>query len=353
MNFLKNRTFKNWWRPILFWVVVWLFYAYFFSYQSKKVDYVIWFSSILLPITIFSTYFFAKFLTPKLLSKKYWDFVLYAFLGFVLSAYGVLMTIYLCLRWLADYSIEEFPLIGRNISFILVLMYLVVGLVSFYDLLNHNFTQIANNKDLKNQMLATELQLKDQELKYLKQQIHPHFLFNTLNTIYGFSLKKSEQTPEMILKLSSLLDYILYQVQKPKVSLMDELQHIENYIALERIRFSETLAVNFNILDLKNDILIPPMLLIPFVENAFKHGGAVNGFLTVNIETKLINDTLHFFIKNTILNKKENKNSGIGLTNIQKRLALLYPNQHDLKIENDGNWFSVFLRIENKKNENI
>ncbi|MFT6938035.1 MAG: sensor histidine kinase YesM, partial [Saprospiraceae bacterium] len=211
---MKNISLNNWWQRALFWITVWLFYAYFFSYQSTNIDYVIWFSTILLPITMFTTYFFVKKVTPKLLSKNYLDFVLHSFFALVFSAYGVLMTIYLCLKWLSNYSIEEFPLVSRNVFFMLILMYLVVGLAGFYDLLKHNFKQIADNKDLQNKMLATELRLKDQELKYLKKQIHPHFLFNTLNTIYGFSLKKSDKTPEMILKLSRLLDYILYQVQK-------------------------------------------------------------------------------------------------------------------------------------------
>ncbi|MFT5832721.1 MAG: two-component system LytT family sensor kinase [Cognaticolwellia sp.] len=343
---MKNISLNNWWQRALFWITVWLFYAYFFSYQSTNIDYVIWFSTILLPITMFTTYFFVKKVTPKLLSKNYLDFVLHSFFALVFSAYGVLMTIYLCLKWLSNYSIEEFPLVSRNVFFMLILMYLVVGLAGFYDLLKHNFKQIADNKDLQNKMLATELRLKDQELKYLKKQIHPHFLFNTLNTIYGFSLKKSDKTPEMILKLSRLLDYILYQVQKPNVFLKDELKHMKDYIALERIRFSETLKVDFQIVDFKDEIQIPPMLLIPFVENAFKHGNAIDGFLMVIMEIMVVENDLYFKVENTVGGERRNSKPGIGLTNIRKRLELLYPNQYDLKIENEENWFRVFLHIE-------
>ncbi|MBP2834332.1 histidine kinase, partial [Aquimarina sp. U1-2] len=103
-----------------------------------------------------------------------------------------------------------------------------------------------DTKKLETKILETQLKLKDQELNYLKMQIHPHFLFNTLNTMYGFALKKADETPEMILKLSNLLDYLLYQVDKPFVALIDEINHIDDYIELEKMRFNDTLQVNFN-----------------------------------------------------------------------------------------------------------
>ena len=136
--------------------------------------------------------------------------------------------------------------------------------MGFYALLKYNFEQIARNKDLENKILTTELQLKKQELDYLKKQIHPHFLFNTLNTIYGFALKQSAETPEMILKLSSLLDFILYEIQKPYVSLKEELKHIRDYIDLETIRFRDTLKVDFRVKNTELNIQIPPMLFISF-----------------------------------------------------------------------------------------
>ena len=162
------------------------------------------------------------------------------------------------------------------------------------------------------------------------------------------SLKKAEEAPEMILKLSNLLDYILYQINKPKVSLEEEVAHIKEYIALEKIRFQDSLAVTFNSESNFKNIEIAPMLLIPFVENAFKHGSLLNGFLSIIITIKLEKDILLFSIKNTVLNKHISpKNKGIGLENIQKRLVLLYPKTHQLVIEETPNWFSVNLRISN------
>ena len=245
---------------------------------------------------------------------------------------------------------------SKNFLFILILVYLIVGIVSFVSLLNYNSKTVSRNKELLNKILATQLQLKEQELHYLKRQIHPHFLFNTLNTIYGFALKQSKQTPEIILKLSNLLDYILYQVNKPKVSLKEEVLHIQEYIELEKIRFQDTLKVEFKSNQINEEIQIAPMLLIPFVENAFKHGNLVDGFLEIVVNVEVKNNQLSFFMKNSI-NEYDSRNekSGIGLENIRKRLELNYSNNYQLTNEIAGAWYIVNLTVSNlinpEKNE--
>jgi two-component system LytT family sensor kinase len=118
-------------------------------------------------------------------------------------------------------------------------------------------------------------------LLYLKKQIHPHFLFNTINTIYGFALKKSSRTPDIILKLSNLLDYILYRVDQPRVPLREEVLHIREYIELKQIRFRDTLKVALDQSEIDETIQVAPMLLIPLVENAVKHGGFYDGQMSI------------------------------------------------------------------------
>jgi len=237
---------------------------------------------------------------------------------------------------------------SKNFFFILILVYLVVGVVNFISLLNNNFKTISRNKELQNKILNTQLQLKEQELNYLKHQIHPHFLFNTLNTIYGFALKQSLQTPEIILKLSNLLDYILYQVNKPEVSLKEEVLHIKEYVELEKIRFQDTLKVIFVSSDISESIKIAPMLLIPFVENAFKHGNIINGFLSVEIHVKVKENQLDFSVSNTVLKGgQQNSTKGIGLENIQKRLELNYQNNYKLVNDTENNRYAVKLSIFN------
>jgi len=353
MNFSPINTSKFIALHLLFWVGVWFFFLYFFSYNSNDTSYVAWFSSFLLPVAMSTTYFTVYYLLPKYLySKKYKLFILYSFYTLVVSSYLIIISIFVCFIFLSNLKIANMPLMSRNFWFILILVYLVVGLVSFVSLLNYNFKTISKNKELQNKILETQLQIKNQELQYLKKQIHPHFLFNTLNTIYGFALKQSKDTPEIILKLSNLLDYILYQVNKPKVSLKEEVLHIKEYIELEKIRFQDTLKFSFISETISEKIEVAPMLLIPFVENAFKHGNIVDGFLSVEVVISIIENKLNFSIKNTVLNADENKNEDrIGLENIRKRLNLVYKENYQLKIETNNNWFTVNLIVNTSKND--
>lgn len=238
---------------------------------------------------------------------------------------------------------NDLPSMGRNYAYITILVYLIVLSLSFFDVWRINTQITIKNGLLKNQLLVSKYDLKKQELTYLKNQMHPHFLFNSLNTIYGLSLKKSKETPEVILKLSNLLDYILYQENKTVVLLVDEIAHIEQYVDLEKIRFDDTLEIDFK-KEIKNQsILIAPLILLPFVENVFKHGSIIDGYLKVIINVSVINDVLRFNIKNTF--KEKNTSSGIGLKNVKDRLEILYPNNYDLQIKSNSNWFEVQLEI--------
>lgn len=335
---------------VLFWVVVYYFYAYFLGYGSSNVKYVNLFSGFLMPVTILISYFLIYYLIPKyLLTKKYIYFILYSIYTFILSVYIIILSILYGLVYSQGYKDmgTAVPL-TKTLPFIILGVYFVVLIIVSFSLIMHNYKSIVNNENLKNKILQTQLQIKDQELRFLKMQIHPHFLFNSLNTIYGFALKKKDEAPEMILKLSNLLDYILYQIEKPQVLLMDEINHLLDYVSLEKMRFHDTLEVETKIDVANNMIQIAPMLLIPFVENAFKHGDIINGSLKISILIKAVEDELFFEIENTSFN--ENKiNNGIGLENIAKRLEMLYTNSHGLKTNQTANCFKVKLTISNLK----
>jgi hypothetical protein len=248
--------------------------------------------------------------------------------------------------FLTGFNMQAVPPMAKNVVSVLILVYMVVGMVSFVSILNHNFRTISKNKELQNKILSTQLKLKEQELHYLKKQIHPHFLFNTLNTIYGLAMAQSKHTPDIILKLSNLLDYILYQVEKPAVSLKEEVLHIKEYIDLEKIRFQDTLKVRFNSAEIDDTIQIAPMLLIPFIENAFKHGSIINGFLEIEVNVEFAGNRLDFSINNSVLeHDKENGQGGIGLVNIRKRLDLQYNKKYHIQNEINDNWYSVKLSI--------
>ncbi len=245
---------------------------------------------------------------------------------------------------------SEMPPLSRSLLSMMLLVYLVVLLVSSFTLLKQNYAAIAKNKSLENKILEAQLKLKEQELNYLKLQVHPHFLFNTLNTLYGHALKKSEETPDMILKLSNLLDYLLYQADKPMVSLISEIEHIKDYLSLEKMRYRSNLLVALDLPENMKDISIAPMLFIPLVENSFKHGQLIDGKLSIDIHLKLDEDSIRFTIKNSVKSiENQGSQNGIGLTNLEKRLELLYPDHHSLSIKKNGNSFEVQLFLTHTK----
>ncbi len=342
-----KRTISKILLHVLLWIAAWFFFYYFFSYNSSDNKYVIWFSSLLLPITMAITYFSICYLIPKLLfPKEYGRLALYSFFTLVASSYFIVLIIYGCMIIYKRFDVANIPPMVKNFFFILILVYLVVGLVSFITILNRSFKTEKANKDLQNKMLSAQLQFKEQELNHLKKQIHPHFLFNTLNTIYGLAIKQSKHTPEIILKLSNLLDYILYQVEKPRVSLREEVLHIKEYIELEKIRFQDTLKVEFPSIEIQEEFQIAPMLLIPLVENAFKHGALAQGFLRIRIDIRIENLMLDFTIKNSVISiENEGNENGIGLENLKKRLDLKYNDNYRLEKSISEGWYLAHLRI--------
>ena len=329
-----------------FWVVVWFFFKTFFSVGSSNTQFIFWFSILLSVVSILASYVFVYNLLPNyLLKKKYKEFALYTVYAGVFIACGVFMTVTFGFVFYFNSEYQNMPALTKSSSVILVCVMLIVVLVSTIKILSHNYKSLEENKTLENKILQAQLQLKEQELKFLKMQIHPHFLFNSLNTIYGFALKKKDEAPEMILKLSNLLDYILYQVNKPTVNLQDEINHLQDYISLEEMRFNDTLEVKFKKEVSNETIQIAPMLLIPFLENSFKHGKILNGKLQVKLGVFVHENVLSFTIKNTA-EESNNSNHGIGLKNIKKRLEMLYPNAYGLQISKNKNVFSVTLKVE-------
>lgn len=250
---------------------------------------------------------------------------------------------------------NEMPPLSRSLLSMMLLVYLVVLLVSSFTLLKQNYAAIAKNRLLENKILEGQLKLKEQELNYLKLQVHPHFLFNTLNTLYGHALKKSEETPDMILKLSNLLDYLLYQADKPLVSLSSEIEHIKDYLALEKMRYGSNLLVDLDLPENMEDISIAPMLFIPLVENSFKHGQFVDKKLIISIQLKINENRIEFTIENSV---KSTENpiieNGIGLSNLEKRLELLYPDHHTLSVNRNSSSFEAQLSlIHSKINQHV
>lgn len=186
------------------------------------------------------------------------------------------------------------------------------------------------------------------ELNVLKSQVSPHFLFNVLNSIYSLSLSKSDQISDVVLQLSDILRYTLYQSEKKEIPLKNEIEIIESYIAIEKIRIPETASVTFNHNEAKNCILIAPLLMLPLIENAFKHGTDSTVEATfIDAILKVENNELTFTCRNNFKETNRNPSSGgIGLKNIERRLHLLYPGKYRFTYEKKDDIFGVQLAIQ-------
>ncbi len=191
-----------------------------------------------------------------------------------------------------------------------------------------------------------EMQLRS-ELKYLRTQIQPHFFFNTLNNLYALTLKKSDNAPRMILKLSDMMQYVLYEIKDSKASLIKEINHINNYIDIERLRFEDRVDAEMDISGDIEDVYVPPLLFLSFVENCFKHGMKENDKLKINMNFNVLNNGyLEFTIINSF-NPEASQDiiSGIGNQNAKRRLNLLFSNNYVLESEIEGENYKLFLKI--------
>jgi two-component system, LytTR family, sensor kinase len=296
----------------------------------------------LIPKALF-TYYLLYYNLPKLLGSKKdkQTGYLYLVLAFIATLFFY--------RALATYFIDPViykglipaPPYFRVLGFLMSLMDVgfAAGAAIAIKLIRLQLAIKEKEKNLLKEKLETEL-------KFLRNQTNPHFLFNTLNNIYALSLKKSDDTPEVVLKLSKLLNFMLYESRKISISIGDELKILDDYIELERIRYNGRLEVSF-IREIDNESeQMAPLLLLSFVENAFKHGASESRFESyIHIDMKLQAGTLHFTIENNKENyEKQQSNGNIGLANVRRQLELMYTD-YDLKVDDEKNRFNVSLLI--------
>ncbi|TDS19135.1 histidine kinase [Maribacter caenipelagi] len=215
-------------------------------------------------------------------------------------------------------------------------------------LVGFKFAWDASKKQLEVEELRTSV--KESELLFLKSQINPHFLFNNLNNLYSYAIEESPKTPSIILELSSVLRYMLYDCKEKFVILGKEIEHLKNFTQLNEMQIEERGKVSFRTQKINNDYQIAPLILSVFIENAFKHSTASqseNIFINVKI-TFDETGCLDFECRNSFLELRntESLSNGIGLKNVKKRLELLYPNAYDLYIQKDQNIYYVHLKLQ-------
>jgi sensor histidine kinase YesM len=280
-------------------------------------------------------------LVPRLLlKKKYLEYIFLLVIGIVAVGSSIIgierLYVHLGYPGYQDASVFNFP----NLFIRCFEQVYLIGITA----------SIKLAKDwMRNQQLMKEKekQYLEAELNFLKTQIQPHFFFNTLNNLYSLTLKKSDQAPEIVLKLSDLMSYMLYESNAPQVPLKKEIEYLQNYLEVEKLRFSQRLTVSFKVEGETSHLTIPPMIMILFVENSFKHG-VKNNLQEVDIEISLEVDDkfLYFKVANPVSEYAVAKtNSGIGLKNVRRRLELLYGEDFVLDTEVWNKTYIVSLKI--------
>ncbi len=299
---------------------------------------------------IIASYFFAYYLIPNFISKKNYVYSLVLFLlaSYILSALERIFTVHIGeeLVRLKPFEKESIYEILTDLHKLLIQYLPALYTVSFQFLFVKYFLDYKRSRDQETQLSKEKVEV---ELKMLKAQLNPHFLFNTLNNIYSLSVDNSPKVPESIGKLSEILDHILYKCDNQLVSLSSEIALLKNYIELEKLRYDERLEITFDT-NIEEDIQIPPLLLLSLVENAFKHGaGEDSGSPKIAIRISNKNADFTFEISNSVSREYENKEKeNIGLFNIRKQLDLIYGNNYKMDIKLESNSFSVILQINQK-----
>ena len=343
INTLKNTSYKI---PLKYHFIFWISYFLFnfIRWGSYFNDYLYSLKSNLVefPLHIIIVYFNIYYLIPRfIVNKKYFKYFLY-----FSCSLGVIYLLRTSLNYLLVSKNIWPEAVGLHSAFsfnhvvavILGEIY-VIALVSAIKLtVDWIFEKKKNDSLIKEQL--------SNELKFLRTQIQPHFFFNTLNNLYALTLEKSDNAPVVILKLSEMMQYVLYDVKDTNISLLKEINYIHNYLELEKLRYGDHVSSKLNVVGNVGNIKVPPLLFLPFIENCFKHGATNSDHIIVDISFQKKGKELLFKVENNFNfhNKIEIKH-GIGINNVKRRLHLLFQDKFKLKINTEGNKFVVVLKI--------
>lgn len=344
-NFFKNRLIQH----IFFWLLAYLFWLFTMFVASE-------FKNVLTFEPLFITFIFnlcfalavyvnLYILLPLLFKKRRFSLYVIFLLGLI-SITGLVIDLLLVFPLNSFVQEETFfqevsVMVAFNFSFFTAFY---VGITSFFSFIRQWFQISIRMKDVETEKLEAEL-------KALKAQINPHFLFNSLNNIYSLTLDQSPKAPDLILRLSDMMRYILYECNDRFVLLDKEMAFVHNYLELQRVRLEETVPVRMDVIGTLNNQVIAPLLIEPLIENAFKHGlsnGHQDAFVDIifNFEEP---ESLKLIIENSCGISCEQRGSdkkGIGISNVIRRLELLYPGKHQMNIELKKKRYKVTLHLE-------
>jgi sensor histidine kinase YesM len=351
-------------RHVAFWGFWWLFQGFLYAFTPSLFNISYWAripssmidSLLFLVAHIFLAYSLMYFVVPKyILKHKYLAASVWVLVLFLLTAIlSSLIALYVLEELRVMLLPDRFKLSYRNyrVSFFMGLLgglrggITIGGLAAAIKLMKHWYIKEQRNLQLQKENVESQLQL-------LKAQVHPHFLFNTLNNIYAHTQNTSPMAAKLVMGLSDMLRFMLYEGSQPYVPLGRDLQMIAEYIELEKIRYDNHLDVNLDIPTHDGQCMIAPLLLLPLVENCFKHG--TSNMLEqpwLSFQVHLQENVMHMKLVNGKPQEapKNNNKRGIGISNVRKRLELLYPGKHELTILDDTDVFIVNLTIELERN---
>jgi len=326
---------------IIIWLAFMLLPLVIIESEEGKIRFVQmgWFLLFLIAGYFYLNYFY---LIPKLLFKK--KIILYIL--FLVAGLGVIIllseTYFYFLEPLFSHRLHHRHFFGRFSVVPLTSALVAFALSSSIKITSEWFINERQKKEMEAEKLSSEL-------AFLKSQINPHFLFNILNNICSLARKKSDDTENAIVKLSQIMRYMLQDSQNEKVDLEKEIEYLGNYIELQRLRVSDQVKIEFLIEGRTCSIMLEPLLLIPFVENAFKHGVSYLENSEINIRLKVEPGSLFFRIENRKIKKTTEcspPESGVGLKNVIRRLELLYPGKHKISITDNDELYIVELKIQ-------
>ncbi|MBD3387035.1 hypothetical protein GF407_19180 [candidate division KSB1 bacterium] len=362
LNVKKNFSIKNIFsgrllmkhRPVLahiaFWSIAFIFFVYFFGHHQQAYWQTAIFVAWLMPPTMAAAYLLLYFLLPRYIFNREKRsiplFLLFTFYTLIAFVWLTALIIYQFLLY-QILSISVTPMDYTTIDILVVvigLLFIILVATSIRILLYWASEQNKAQKLLQEKIKA--------ELRMLRTQLNPHFLFNTLNSIYALALNKSDQAPAAVLKLSDMLDYILYDCKSERLPLSKEIRFLGNYIELQKLRYGNRLEVKFDSPQTSN-VMVPPMILLPFVENAFKHGARKKrGRISIDIVIILEEKHAKFYMQNNFASPENKKNAeGIGQESVIRQLDLLFDKNYQLDISQTKELYTITLTFPVKKDE--
>ncbi|MEN0047734.1 MAG: histidine kinase [Bacteroidota bacterium] len=323
------------------WIMILLILMFNYGFES---GFLFTFFNMLILVSFYAAiiYFNLYYLIPEYLSKN--KFLLYS--AFLFVSCMIITPLYEITQYFyyeitANERAQEILL--ENVNFQFLVTFFVVGTSTILKIISDWVRHTRERQELQTRTMQSEL-------RFLKSQINPHFLFNTLNNLYALTLKKDDKAPEIVIKLSEMMRYMLYECNERRVLLQKEINYIRNYLDLESLRQGKGVSIEFEVNGRVSDQQIAPLMFIPFLENSFKHGlnhSIKEGFVKIelNVDEKEVNFNIENSKADRIVTPTRGKSGGIGLVNVRRRLDLLYPEQYDLSVEDRPNTYAANLLL--------